>query len=284
MVQRFDLWCFAKVASAAALVVGSSTSMAASTYLSTGCTQSSAGTTVTSPAAGVGTIVVGNQYTCAGSTASEALTVSAFGANNDTPATFTTARLASYTGGFGVQSRLDPNSSPEHSIDNNPLNAPDVVLLSFGTSVILDSVKLGWWSGDADVTVLAYTGSGTPVVSGYNASNLTTAGWTAVKSLGDNDADPAAPKVTGTPITYNNVNTTGVSSSYWLISAYNSAYGGNSLTDTVTDNFKLLSVATRNPTYTPPGGKVPVPGSLALVSLALVSGFAVRRRQQAAQG
>src|SRR6478736_2402914 len=74
-----------------------------------------------------------------------------------------TANLGTYSGGLGVcnQSAAEsPNcGTPNHAVDNS--GAFDSVLFSFNTAVDLDRVDFGYISGDADFSVLRYTGAGT---------------------------------------------------------------------------------------------------------------------------
>lgn len=68
------------------------------------------------------------------------------------------------------------------------------------------------------------------------------------------------------------VNSNNLSSSFWLITAYNSAFGGTSLS-TGNDAIKVLGVSTGVATG------VSAPGTLALAGLALVGMGALRRRR-----
>jgi len=141
----------------------------------------------------------------------------------------------------------------------------DLLSLKFAAAVKLDSLSLGWYKDDSDVSVLAYTGAAPPPVSisGKTVANLVSSGWSLVANLAN---------VKATAPTFN---AGGTSSSWWLISAYNSGYGGTAI-DGTSDYVKLLSVSNSTP------GKVPEPGSLALMGLAACAAFGLRRRKAAA--
>lgn len=176
-----------------------------------------------------------------------------------------------YSGGLGI-TNLDAcgsnpcdsseGSSPEHAIDNN--GRYEMLLLSFSQTVQLDSVKLGWMSTDSDITVMAYNGagSGASSLNGNTWAGVSSA-WTSIGNY--SNVGTAAPKA---------VNAGGVSSSYWLIGAYNPLAGGGSLS-AGNDYIKMMSVTTT------PGNQVPEPGTLALLGLGLLGVLARQKRQTA---
>ena len=204
----------------------------------------------------------------------------AFSSTASGPA-FAAASLTSFGGGLGVTAAGESTGSPQHATDNS--GSTDLILLDFGTAKVdLDSVTIGWkgnstggsTGADADISVFRYSGSSAtlPAVSNLAATGagLLAGGWTLVGNY--------ANLATGMAKAVNTGNTT---SSWWLISAYNSNFGstsessGTGLTDG-NDYFKVLSIAGNVSSST----GVPEPGSLALLGAALVGFVASRQRKQ----
>ncbi len=218
-------------------------------------------------------------------------TATAFSAANNTTASIT-ATTAYYSGGLGVTSQGESTGSPQHAIDNN--GAIETVLFSFSDGVggitsadrvNLTSARFGWSTTDADFSVYAYTGTGTPTVLGLTYSNLTSAanGWSLIGHY-NNSASSTAKTVNFANSVY---------SSAWLIGAYNGltttsgANFGN-------DYFKIASVTgTKCPTTGTlpqgcgnggggqPGGGVPEPGTLFLMGAGLLGLTRLHRRSKA---
>ncbi|WAC75496.1 PEP-CTERM sorting domain-containing protein [Roseateles sp. SL47] len=197
---------------------------------------------------------------------------------------FASSTLAYYGGsGFGVTAPSGDAQSPNHAVDN--YGYQDLILLKFDDLVKLTQVKIGWSQYDSDITVLAYTGSTSGVnvantITGKTASSLTSSGWSLVGSYAD--------LVSGTN---KSINSQGLSSSWWIITAYNSQLGGaptggdgtsSGLTRglgtsyTGYDFVKLYSVTGTTTTRQ----NVPEPATLALSAAALLGVAGVRRQRR----
>ncbi|MEO8410869.1 MAG: exosortase-dependent surface protein XDP1 [Propionivibrio sp.] len=161
--------------------------------------------------------------------------------------------------------------NPEHAIDNE--QRYDMALLSFASAVRLSEMRLGWVSGDSDVTVMAYQGIGTPSLIGKTFGQLISLGWASVGNYSDLGTSTKS------------INSAGLFSSYWLVGAYNPlanpSGGGVTGGSTSYDYVKLASVGgciAGVPGCTPPGGQAPEPGSLALFGIGLLGMMTLRRR------
>jgi len=202
-------------------------------------------------------------------------------------ATFAAASIYTWgSAGLGVVAAGEGTAQGPHAMDN-VINT-DVMLISFDAAKSLTSVEIGWNgttsptiipSGlgtgsytDSDLTVLAWMGQGTPgAVSGLATTGLVSAGWQVI----GNYADVGSVANGGTAAI-----STSVTSSYWLVTAYDTAFGttssnGGTLGSTKNDAFKLVSVAGTT------SNKTPEPGSLALLGAGLL-GWVVSRKRKAA--
>lgn len=176
--------------------------------------------------------------------------------------------------GLGVTYGNEASGAPEHTMDNHWRT--ELIAFQFDKAVILDSITLGWTSSDADFTLMAYTGAGAPTIAGQTVSSLAS-GWSLIQNYGDADAATATGSESSSANITTKVNAGGVSSSWWVVSAYNSAYGAGML-DTLADYMKVMTLASRDPSTTT-GGSTPEPGSLALMGVAM-AGYLVSRQRK----
>ena len=266
-------------------VAGLSGAQAASSWgFTTGGTETGAG-------------AFGNARSYTASTGSDTVQVTAWSNTKNSVtagnAYIESAYLGSYTGGLGITNRdgalgagdtnegtIANTTSPGHSMDNN--TRFDSMLFDFGAgkSAKLNTLTVGWWQTDSDVTVLAYTGSGTPLFTTANQgyASLLSSGWSVVKgtagTTGTADYSNAAGGTAQNssvvanfkPLTVNDLN---VSARFWLVGALNTLVQSLPSGATVDGGNDYVKIAAVSATYT----KMPEPSSLALVGSAMLLGI-----------
>lgn len=184
--------------------------------------------------------------------------------------TNTTTLLTAWQGGLGV----NDGASPEHAIDN--ALRLEMVLLRFDKAVSLTSLNIGWTQSDSDITVLAFNGTmptdATAATAAADSVTSKTIGTLATPMADATKGWKLVGSYSNAGTGNENINTGGFTSSWWIVSAYNSTIGGGQGWGT-SDYFKLYSVTGSKAT-----NGVSEPGSLALAAMALFGVAAMRRR------
>lgn len=149
-------------------------------------------------------------------------------------------------------------SKDSHYIDNAYSN--DMLLFSFDDSVSVSGLSLGYTHNDHDLSVAAF--HSIPLLSGNTWANVASQAI-FTKSFSNTEFSNS------NTLSFSNVAT---EAKYWLIGAYNSNFGGNSIWSKENDYMKLLTLTT----HYAPSASVPAPASAFL--FALLGLVALRRR------
>jgi hypothetical protein len=168
-----------------------------------------------------------------------------------------------YVGNFGTSYGLgdEKANTPNHAIDNEG-GYYDMLLLSFSDLVSLNTIDLGWISGDSDVSILAFNGiAGQESFAGKSWESLLGNGWLSAGNYYNVGSNPK------------NVNPLNITSKYWLIGAYNINLDTNKNNDTTNDYFKLQTIKVTKAI------KLPEPSALMMFGLGLLGLAVVRRRK-----
>ena len=103
----------------------------------------------------------------------------------------------------------------------------DSIEFKFDSATNLSKVAIGYPSAtssyDSDISVLAWTGAGSPTLLNNKYGSLVGDGWSVIGNYSN------VAKLTNQTINLS----TGVSSSYWIVAAYNSVFGSTCI-DAVT--------------------------------------------------
>ena len=200
---------------------------------------------------------------------------------NNGDRTLQAAYLERHLGGLGITHGNDGH----HGIDN--IGRRELVLFDFGSkSVSLTQLSVGWLKYDADISVLAYTGSGVPTLtdvtySGDSEGLTGTGGW---EVIGNYDVDGYYNDVSGHSGNYvQTIDSGNTKSSYWIVAAYNKQFGNDCdptgyCKDDHNDYFKVRTLTAKHHEK-PPTNEVPVPGTFLLSALGIAL-LASRRLQR----
>lgn len=175
-------------------------------------------------------------------------------------------------GAFGTNGLGAENAwSPDHAVDNANSNF-DMLLFTFDQAVSLDTVSIGWWQNDSDLTVLAYTGAGSAASTFTNKTwkqAITTDTWSGGHFL---DVAQKGGTVETNPLE--------LTSTSWLVGTFLEPvdklfkrFGSNFKTGA--DYVKVKKITVSKPHEVPE-----IDGSHAGLSLALLAGLVAVARER----
>lgn len=182
---------------------------------------------------------------------------------------------------LGTQNQAEGDYLPHSSVDSvtsDSDNEFDMLLLEFNTEVSLAGLDLNWATGGsradtADISVLAWDGSGDGVIGGTAWADILAGNGGSYTSVGNYvDVD----------LSYFSLNSGSVASSKWLVGAYNPVFGAGG--DAGNDGIALAALMTTSldgdAASSADVAEVPLPGTLGLFLL----GLALLRRRLARGG
>tara|TARA_R110000772_G_scaffold13210_10_gene39477 strand:- start:3187 stop:3954 length:768 start_codon:yes stop_codon:yes gene_type:complete len=150
----------------------------------------------------------------------------------------------------------------EHYVDNK--DDTDMLLFTFDDLVSITGINIGYYSDDSDISIAAF--DSLPTLQGQT--------WASVANAASYSASFSNLERSNYSIASS---TAGVDSKYWVIGAYNGAFGSPGWT-TGNDNLKIAGITTTLGATPKPPTDVAEPSSLAI--LASFGLFAAWRRKK----
>ena len=141
---------------------------------------------------------------------------------------------------YNLDSSSGSLKGENHVIDNAGGDV-DMMFFSFSESTALSGIDIGWFSGDSDVSIAAF--STLPTLNGNT--------WNTI--VGQSIFKASFSNLGNAPYSLTNeVAGAVVEAKYWLIGAYSSIFGDSGANDSNSDSFKLASITTTQTLKTPP--------------------------------